>query len=88
MSMNYSRRLHSPSKIVASNALKKPSDETVSLTSIATALSSRSSGWGSVQSRKSYACLTSLDEIVVQQKREIGSELIMGDTWGYFVDTI
>ena len=48
--------------------------------------SSQLSGWGSAESRKSYACLTSLvDEDV--SPRQIVSVPTEGKGWGYFVDT-
>jgi len=49
------------------------------------------SGWGSAESRKSYACLTSLvvGEDNVASPRRIVSSVpnVEGKGWGYFVDT-
>jgi len=47
--------------------------------------SSRLRGWGSAESRKSYACLTSLVSMSMIPARQ--SEPIVGEEWGYFVDT-
>ena len=51
-------------------------------------ISSQSSiGWGSVESRQSYMCLSALVDVQTPAKREIRQEPINGDTWGYFADT-
>lgn len=56
--------------------------------------SSNLSGWGSVVSRKSYACLQTLvkeegdrDQIASRQSRRKQNEVHSGPSWGYFVDT-
>lgn len=49
--------------------------------------SSRLRGWGSDESRTSYQCLTSLvteDEI---SPRQVRCQSLIGEGWGYFVDT-
>lgn len=51
-----------------------------------TAFSSQSSGWGSLESRKSYASLSSLADMGTP-KRVRRSGKVEGETWGYFVDT-
>ena len=47
-------------------------------------------GWGSAVSRKSYACLSSLDNRAPTQTlpRRVNSVPISGPSWGYFVDTV
>ena len=56
--------------------------------------SSQLSGWGSVVSRKSYACLRTLEaesqRAIAQEqrvRRQAQQTPEIGDTWGYFVDT-
>ena len=58
--------------------------------SSSTSATSQISGWGSAESRKSYACLKSLadDTTTAQPSRQIRSDPIVGEAWGYFVDTI
>ena len=48
------------------------------------------SGWGSAISRKSYACLSSLDSQAPKQQlqRQVRNVPSCGPTWGYFVDTV
>jgi len=70
-----------------SNMMSTLSKDSSSMTSYQSAHSTASSGWGSVQSRKSYACLSSLADVEVYEKREVRSSAIAGDTWGYFVDS-
>ena len=68
------------------------SEETCSFASTSTAsTSSNLTGWGSAISRKSYACLSSLDDTVPTQtmpRRVRSSMPSNGPTWGYFVDTV
>jgi hypothetical protein len=62
-------------------------DSCSSIRSYQSARSTESSGWGSVRSRKSYACLSSLVDVEICEERMVQSSPIPGDTWGYFVDT-
>jgi hypothetical protein len=75
----------------------------VTLSSLASSVSSSSqlSGWGSIVSRKSYACLQTLEaestrkysqkrclpQEQQQKRRKIQETPFVGDSWGYFVDT-
>jgi hypothetical protein len=55
--------------------------------------SSQLRGWGGIVSRKSYACLRTLEaestrrSLQQQKRRKIQQTPIVGDSWGYFVDT-
>jgi hypothetical protein len=64
----------------------------------ASTTSSNLSGWGSAISRKSYACLKTLDETETRKmlaskppkqlsSRQLSST-VSGQSWGYFADTI
>jgi len=48
---------------------------------------SQPSGWGNADSRKTYACLTSLVDDDIIPPRKIVSMPIDAEGWGYFVDT-
>ncbi len=78
-------------------------DDSTCASSLASSVSSSSqlSGWGSIVSRKSYACLRtleaestrkhsqkrSLQQEQQQKRRKIQETPVLGDSWGYFVDT-
>jgi hypothetical protein len=90
---------------VKPNAEDSETDDSTCASSFASSFSSSSqlSGWGSIVSRKSYACLRtleteststgkqsqkrSLQEDGQQKRRKIQLAPIVGDSWGYFVDT-
>ena len=65
-------------------------DECKSLSSLSSS-TQLLSGWGSAESRKSYACLTSLvvgENNAVSPRRIVSSvPNVEGKGWGYFVDT-
>ena len=67
-------------------ALNKHEQHLSSSEGFVTAFSSQSSGWGSLESRKSYASLSSLADMGTL-KRVRHSGRVEGETWGYFVDT-
>ena len=81
-----------------SNVAKQQADDSTTRTCASSCMSTASSssqlsGWGSVVSRKSYACLRTLEaesqRAIAQQQqvRQIQQTPEIGDTWGYFVDT-
>mmetsp|Transcript_6740 Transcript_6740/g.6322 ORF Transcript_6740/g.6322 Transcript_6740/m.6322 type:complete len:92 (-) Transcript_6740:32-307(-) len=88
ITMNNQRRLNSARKLIGTSTMPKMSDDSSAISSFASAQSTRSNGWGSIQSRKSYACLTSLADVEMPEKREILTSPIEGDSWGYFVDAL
>ncbi len=78
------------------NSFVSARDDDSFKTGVSSAASSIS-GWGSTVSRKSYACLKTLGDMELRKSetsqmnnniQRQQSQIIEGEAWGYFVDTV
>ena len=85
--MNTQRRMNNAQNSRGISTISTLSGDSSTMSSYMSAYSTQLSGWGSTQSRKSYSCLSSLADVEMSERREVRSSPIVGDAWGYFVDT-